>query len=256
MMLHYHLLFPCFLCFLCFFNLTTTSELCFDSTCNGNFQTIRFPFRIQNKQPKSCGYPGFDLTCHPTGQPLIHLPFSGEFIVQYIDYQNQEIWVNDPNNCLPRKILSLMLFGSPFDAKNTVDFTFFNCSGSDEIPYDFNLNPISCLSGLSYAVFASSSSMVNGILSSRCELVKTVSVPMSSESYSWDLDLRNDLRLVWKKPNCKKCELNGGVCGIKPNSTNEIQCKYNTSTPSGTFLSFVHIVFSSLYTYLFRSVRE
>ncbi|KAA0050480.1 RING-H2 finger protein ATL20-like [Cucumis melo var. makuwa] len=105
-----------------------------------------------------------------------------------------------------------MLFGSPFDAKNTVDFTFFNCSGSDEIPYDFNLNPISCLSGLSYAVFASSSSMVNGILSSRCELVKTVSVPMSSESYSWDLDLRNDLRLVWKKPNCKKCELNGGGC--------------------------------------------
>ncbi|XP_050942930.1 RING-H2 finger protein ATL22-like isoform X2 [Cucumis melo] len=55
------------LLFFSFFNLATTSELCFDSHCTGDYQTIRFPFRIVNGQPKSCGYPGFDLSCHPTG---------------------------------------------------------------------------------------------------------------------------------------------------------------------------------------------
>ncbi|KAL4025422.1 hypothetical protein IC575_013816 [Cucumis melo] len=54
------------LLFFSFFNLATTSELCFDSHCTGDYQTIRFPFRIVNGQPKSCGYPGFDLSCHPT----------------------------------------------------------------------------------------------------------------------------------------------------------------------------------------------
>lgn len=224
-----------FLCFFCFFSLKTTSELCFDSSCNDDSQTIRFPFRIKNQQPKSCGYSGFDLTCNSTAQPLLHLPFSGDFIVKYIDYQNQEIWVNDPNNCLPQKILSLMLLGSPFAAKNSVDFTFFNCSWNDQIPYEFNLNPISCLGGLSYAVFASSSSFVNEILLSSCVKMKTVSVPHSG-SFPWDLT--NDIRLVWKEPNCKKCESNGGVCGLKPNSTNQIQCKYNTQTQTQQGKSF------------------
>lgn len=220
------------LCFLCFFNPATTSELCFDSTCNDNFQTIRFPFRIKNQQPKSCGYPGFDLSCHSTGQPLLHLPSSGDFTVQYIDYQSQEIWVNDPNHCLPRKILSLSLSGSPFVAEISEEFTFFNCSWNDQIPYEFNLIPIPCLSGLSYAVFASSFPIVNEILSASCGVMKTVSVP---GSWSYPPDLTNDLRLVWRKPDCRRCESDGGRCGLKPNSTNQVQCKYNPQPHRGMF---------------------
>lgn len=86
-----------------FFNLATSSEFCFDSSCIGDSQTIRFPFWIANGQPKSCGYPGFDLSCHATGKPLLHLPPSGDFNVQNIDYKNQEIKINDPYNCLPKR---------------------------------------------------------------------------------------------------------------------------------------------------------
>ncbi|XP_022922932.1 RING-H2 finger protein ATL22-like [Cucurbita moschata] len=224
------LLLLCLLCFLCLFSPASTSELCFHSSCNGDFQTIQFPFRIENQQPKSCGYPGFDLTCPSTGQPLLHLPSSGDFTVQYIDYENQEILVNDPNKCLPRKILSLELSGSPFHATNSEDFTFFNCSWSDPIPSEFNLNPIYCLSGLSYAVFASPSSFVNEILSSSCVAMKTVSVPYS---WSFSADLTNDLRLGWKKPNCRRCESQGGICGLAPNSTDQIQCKHSAQPRHG-----------------------
>lgn len=242
------IIYLCSLCFLCFFNSATSSELCFDSTCNDSLQPIRFPFRIQNQHPKSCGYPnpGFDLTCNSTTQPLLHLPHSGDFSVQYIDYQNQEIWVNDPNYCLPRKILSLNLSGSPFDFKTSEEIvvTLFNCSWNDQTPYGFGLNPISCLSGSSHTVFASSSTFLNEVLAASCVLMKSVSV---ADSWPFPPDLKNDLRLVWKKPNCRACESSGGRCEIKPNSTIEIQCKYNTPPQQQRQGMFLLLFFFFLY---------
>ncbi|XP_008441616.2 RING-H2 finger protein ATL22-like isoform X1 [Cucumis melo] len=207
------------LLFFSFFNLATTSELCFDSHCTGDYQTIRFPFRIVNGQPKSCGYPGFDLSCHPTGETLLHLPPSGDFIVQNIDYMHQEIRINDPDNCLPKKILSLNLSGSPFVKKNSQSFAFYNCSSS-YMPYWY-IDPIYCLSSLSYTVYASSSPLLINMFESNCVMIKTVSVP-SLSSYSsklWD-----DLLLKWKNPDCGRCESIGQRCELKSNSSNGIQC--------------------------------
>lgn len=205
---------------LSFFSPATSSEFCSESRCSGDYQTVRFPFRIENRQPKSCGYPGFDLSCHATGPPLLHLPSSGDFSVQYIDYRNQEIRINDPDNCLPKKILSLNLSGSPFVEKNSRNFTFFNCS-MNNFPYWYNLDPIYCMSGSSHLVFASSSPMLIDMLSSKCVLIKTVSVPFSwyFSSKLWD-----DLLLRWENPDCARCESLGQRCGFKSNSSHEIQC--------------------------------
>ncbi|XP_038903902.1 RING-H2 finger protein ATL22-like [Benincasa hispida] len=202
-----------------FFNLATSSDFCFDSRCIGDYQTIRFPFRIANVQPKSCGYPGFDLSCHGKGEPLLHLPPSGDFSVQDIDYKNQEIRINDPDNCLPKKILSLNLSGSPFVKKNTQNFAFFNCS-SHYLPHG-DIDPIYCLSSYSYKVYASSSPMLIDELSSNCDMIKTVSVPFSSyySSKPWD-----DLLLKWENPDCGRCESLGRKCELKPNSSHAIRC--------------------------------
>ncbi|XP_022141098.1 putative RING-H2 finger protein ATL21B [Momordica charantia] len=232
-----HFLLRCCLLLCCFFNPATSSGFCFESRCGGDYQTIRFPFRIENRQPKSCGYPGFDLSCqaHPTGQdqPLLHLPPSGDFSVKYIDYRNQEIWINDPNNCLAGKILSLNLSGSPFVAKNSQDFTFFNCS-ADYSP-SWLIDPIYCLGSSSHAVFASSSPATIDILSSNCVVIKTVSVPVS---WSFWPKLWDDLLLRWENPACGSCESLGGGCELKPNSSSrhEIQCTNipQAATPSNS----------------------
>ncbi|KAI4307125.1 hypothetical protein L6164_030344 [Bauhinia variegata] len=189
---------------------------------------IQFPFRIRGQQPKTCGYPGFSVSCSKEGQTLLKLPYSGEFSIQGIDYSFQELWVNDPDNCLPKRILSLNLSGSPFDAVYYQEFVFFNCSG-DYRSYRFN--PIACLSGSNYTVFASSSMSVVMHLSAVCNLIRRVKVPVQWPFYDEILssDLSDNLLLSWDSPTCGRCESQGGQCGFKTNSSLEIAC-YNASS--------------------------
>lgn len=204
---------------------TRSTTTCMEAVCHSTEPVIRFPFRIdQSQQPKSCGYPGFDLTCNSNStQALLHLPYSGKFSVQGIDYGAQVIWINDPDNCLPRRILSLNLSGSPFTGVYYQDFTFFNCS-SDYLKY--GLNPIACLSGSNYTVFATSSTRVVNTLSLSCQRVATVAVPVQWPFYEqiYSSDLSGNLWLTWNKPKCRNCESRGGKCGLKANSTGEIVC--------------------------------
>ncbi|KAA8540025.1 hypothetical protein F0562_026717 [Nyssa sinensis] len=214
--------------FLCFFfsfsDMITSTEICPSSLCRRTEPVIQFPFRLTNIQPKSCGYPGFDLTCDITNQTVIELPNSGKFIVQGIDYGTQEIWINDPNDCLPHRLLSLNLSGSPFTGACYQDFSLFNCS------LDFGkyrLKPITCLSGSTYTVFATSGSMRSiRKFSSTCSLISTISVPVQWSFYEQVLssDLSDDLRLRWVRPQCRRCESRGGRCGFKRNSGQEIEC--------------------------------
>ncbi|KAF8042875.1 hypothetical protein BT93_A1257 [Corymbia citriodora subsp. variegata] len=187
---------------------------------------IRFPFRIRTRQNESCGYQGFDLSCDGANQTILELPSSGQLTVQAIEYAEQEIWVNDPEGCLPKRLLSLDFSGSPFTGVYNQNFTFFNCSSS-YLTYD--LNPIACLSGSNYTVFATSSPRVVRNVSS-CVLVKTVPVPVEWPFFEQVLssDLSNHLRLQWGTPRCRRCVVRGGRCGLKGNSTTEIEC---TSIP-------------------------
>ncbi|KAI4384839.1 hypothetical protein MLD38_002940 [Melastoma candidum] len=202
------------------------SQICRNAVCGQDEPLIRFPFRIRTLQPNPCGYPGFDLSCDPTNQTtVIELPNTGNFTIRGIDYAEQEVWLNDPDGCLPKKILSLDFSRTPFSGVYDQNFTFFNCS-SDYIKY--SLNPIACLCGDNFTVFATSSPRVyNSLsLSPSCRYVKSVAVPVQWPFFEQVLssDLGDDLRLKWDTPRCGRCEFRGGRCGLKANSTDEIEC--------------------------------
>ncbi|KAJ1376918.1 Zinc finger, RING-type [Sesbania bispinosa] len=207
---------------------TIELETCLDSVCQAKEPIIRFPFHIEGKQEKTCGYPGFKLSCSEKGQTLLNLPYTGgEFSIQAINYAAQQLWLNDPNNCLPKRILSLNLSASPFDAVYYQQFTFFNCSSNLEY-LKYRYKPIACLSDSSnkYIVFATPSPSVFAHLSSVCDLVHTVKVPVQSPFYDHVMssDLTDDLRLSWDSPSCGRCASHGGRCGFKNNTTFELAC--------------------------------
>lgn len=222
----------------------TTIEICPDSVCHNGNPTIRFPFRIKhdNHQPKSCGYPGFDVSCTKNGQTNLKLPHTKqEFTVKEIDYAAQQLWINDPQNCLPKRILSVNFTGSPFNGVYYQDFSFFNCS-LEYLKYRYTA--IQCLSGLNYSVFATPSVSVFRHLSAVCEFVKTVRVPVKQPFYEHVMssDLSDDLRLSWESPPCGRCESRGGRCGFKDNSTAEIGCAYFPSQGIFFFPPLAHFL--------------
>ncbi|XP_028790714.1 putative RING-H2 finger protein ATL21A [Neltuma alba] len=203
-------------------------ETCLDAVCQNGNLIIRFPFRIRQsqQQPKSCGYPGFDVSCSKQGQTLLKLPYSGgEFSIQAIDYAAQELWINDPKHCLPKRILALNLTGSQFSGVYSQDFSFFNCS-SQYLKYRYT--PIACISDSNYTVFATSSRSAFRHLLAVCSFITTVKVPVQRPFHKHELssDLSDDLRLSWESPPCGRCESRGGRCGFKTNSTADIACSY------------------------------
>ncbi|XP_061358248.1 putative RING-H2 finger protein ATL21A [Gastrolobium bilobum] len=212
--------------FFTYLTLVASMETCLDSVCQIKEPIIRFPFQIEGKQEKTCGYPGFKVSCSEKGQTLLKLPNSRELSIQRINYAAQQLWVNDPNNCIPKRLLSLNLSGSPFDAVYYQEFTFFNCSLNLEYLM-YRYKPIACLSDASkYAVFATPSQSVFAHLSSICDLVDTVKVPVQSplSEHVLSSDLADDLRLSWDSPPCGRCESHGDRCGFENNNTFELHC--------------------------------
>lgn len=201
---------------------------------------VRFPFRLKNRQPARCGYPGFDLYCNSLNQTILELPESGEFVVDHIDYTAQALFINDPDSCLPGRILNFTLSGSPFRGTYTRNYTFLNCS-SDYMDYtSTRYMPLFCLSGRNYTVLAMSShSSAAQVPPSTCRRIASVLVPLQwtlSQFYWSSMDLREDLELVWSDPECSSCENNGGFCGYKGNSGPEIGCFRRSQ--SGEFINF------------------
>ncbi|CAN1126677.1 Putative RING-H2 finger protein ATL21B, partial [Linum perenne] len=157
---------------------------------------------------------------------------SRSFILRATNYSKQQLWVNDPTNCLAGRLLSLDLSAatqsSLFRGLYVQPFSFFNCSR-----YYSNycgMNPIVCLSGGRYYVFATSSERAIERLRRRssCEMVATIMVPMEWPFYEQvtSLDLSEDLRLTWDSPECRRCEAKGGRCGLKGNLSRDVGCSY------------------------------
>lgn len=199
------------------------AQLCSTSTCSPSEPIIRFPFRLQNLQPTFCVFPGFDLFCDAFNRTLVQLPNSGRFTVNAIDYAAQNIWLNDPEYCLSKRLLHLNLSGSPFNGVFSQEFTFFNCT-LESGKYGFD--PIGCLSGDNYSVFAASSERATAFFASKCEWVATVAVPVEWDFFA-PLDtsiLSDDIRLTWSWPRCRRCESRGGRCGFRGQNTTQIGC--------------------------------
>ncbi|KAL8521271.1 hypothetical protein ACS0TY_011707 [Phlomoides rotata] len=187
---------------------------------------IRFPFRLKHRQRHRCGYPGFDLYCNNQNQTILELPESGEFVVDHIDYIAQAVFINDPDSCLPGRIMDFSLSGSPFRGVYPRNYVFLNCT-SDYIDYTAtHYMPIFCLSGRNYTVLAMSSRWSAPPLPT-CRRIASVSVPLqwTLSQFHWSsMDLREDLELGWSEPECLSCENEGRICGFKGDSGLEIGC--------------------------------
>ncbi|KAL9237417.1 hypothetical protein vseg_011967 [Gypsophila vaccaria] len=219
---------------------------CSISKCgDSNNPIVRFPFRFTDleQQPVTCGSPGFNVSCDDSSQnTLIDLPTIGNLTIKNIDYAAQEIWVNDPNNCLPQKLLNFNLTSSPFFNVYDQLFTFFNCSTTIKIDHTktYTIGPINCLSKSNYFIYATPSNGTVSLLHETClviaPMVKVpVQWPPSKHENSTSFDLNEDLRLSWFMPECQPCELNGQMCGLGTNSSgSQIKICTNISTSNGS----------------------
>ncbi|GMJ06205.1 Arabidopsis Toxicos en Levadura 96 [Hibiscus trionum] len=190
--------------------ISTSIEICRD-LCG--IQPIHFPFRL-NSQPSRCGYPRFDLSCKNESQTTLTLPFSGEFAAVSIDYIFQNIWINDPDHCMPRRLIrGLNLSGTPFELLHPRSYTVFNCSSSASstalIPPEARF--FYCLSGTDFSVVAMPTERLDSSTSftASCSEMAKVLAPLSWTGRS---DPRDGIMLTWKEPDCTLCESRAGTC--------------------------------------------
>ncbi|CAK7324150.1 unnamed protein product [Dovyalis caffra] len=196
------------------------NDVCQEARCKKHGPVIRFPFRLRDKQPDHCGYPGFDLSCTDRKETLLELPTSVKLNIKKIDYAAQLITATDPDNCLPKQLRNLSLSTSLFKfASHYVnDYALFNCTSWKDNSY----TQIRCLSGSGYDIYAYGSDSIIGYtdLTSCTKIYNLSSIP--DEIVGKD----NSLQLKWSGPACgANCEARGKFCRRKNNTARyEIEC--------------------------------
>uniref|UniRef100_A0A6M2EK52 Protein kinase domain-containing protein n=1 Tax=Populus davidiana TaxID=266767 RepID=A0A6M2EK52_9ROSI len=196
---------------ICLFYFMFIAELGVSLNCTGSCgnHDIRFPFWIKDRQPEQCGYSGFDLSCNEMGDIVLELPAAVKLHIEKIDYKNQVIYARDPQVCLlsQHSNFNSSVFHIQFKMSK-VNFTTFNCS-LNKARY---LSRIACLiSTLHYDVLAvdSEQSIDDSELLLSCTKM-------------YDLPVPHDIRLSWSNPNCGSCEATGKLCGLRENSSTEL----------------------------------
>ncbi|EEF51348.1 putative RING-H2 finger protein ATL21A [Ricinus communis] len=207
--------------FLVFVTVAHGLQFCQES-CSRTGQEIRFPFGLTGGR---CSYPGFNLSCSAGDQTILALPRAGNFIVQFIDYSAQQIYIRDPGNCIAERFLkNFSLSGSPFIAEIYRSFTFLNCSSNFSASFlPPSSRKVKCLSSENSTVVALLNSYDQGYepssFPSCTVMAKRVEVPVSW--YRW---AEGDASLTWTKPDCRSCEERGGTCGFKGDTGLDIGC--------------------------------
>ncbi|XP_057969180.1 putative RING-H2 finger protein ATL21B [Malania oleifera] len=201
-----------------------------DYRCCPTGPPVRFPFQIRGLYRDRCGYPGFDLFCDSLNRTILKLGSSGAFAVSSIDYVAQNIWINDPDDCLPSRLLRFSLIGTRFEPVNPMYFNFLNCSANASIP-PRQIVPVPCVGdGDGFTVVATPFQFVADILvaDALCGKVAQVLLPGRLPFYEYavgDLPgLGDDLLLTWDNPNCGICEEQGGICGFQDGEGFRIEC--------------------------------
>ncbi|XP_022985406.1 RING-H2 finger protein ATL22-like [Cucurbita maxima] len=200
--------------------------LCKSSSCSGvSLPAVRFPFRLKNSQDSRCGFqPDFDLFCNNRSQTILSLPNAGDLVVEFIDYRFQRLWINDPDQCFPRRLLinSFDLENSPFVSNYRLEeYTVLNCSYYvDTLPFD-RVRKIKCMSGRNHSVINVPNRDLKAVfafLPSPCNAIATKRLPLTG------MELEEGMVVNWSEPDCGYCEMRGGDCGFKSNSSAEIEC--------------------------------
>lgn len=209
---------------------STDVQLCRISSCelsSGPDLPVHFPFHLtmmpdaagdDPRLPVDCVYPGFDLLCSNRSETILALPGSGPFAVRSIDYSTQSLLLNDPDSCLPRRLLNFSLSGSPFRPEFTKKFTLLNCSSDEAVSSAQALMPelrkIPCMSGGGPGGFTVTS-VQTGIynrLGHTCRVVGNITVPVMLPYIS---DLNEDVKIMWNLPDCWRCLDLGMFCELR-----------------------------------------
>ncbi|KAK9939138.1 hypothetical protein M0R45_015845 [Rubus argutus] len=201
-------------------------EDCKKTRCNIDGPAIRFPFRLKDKQPIHCGFPGFDLSCNEYNQTVLEIPSSSKIFVGIIDYTSQEIGVESKEEagCFAREIF--YHGSSPFQFVGNA--SLFSCPAS--IVRDQYATEGYCLARLSpchsnpgnqiYAAFAPDVVF--------CSIDKMPLVSCT-KVHDYSLALANidspyyyTFRLRWSIPaSCQHCQETGKACKLKNEFTNQ-----------------------------------
>ncbi|KAK6158872.1 hypothetical protein DH2020_006186 [Rehmannia glutinosa] len=183
-------------------------NVCPTSYC-GSF-SIDYPFKLQNSKPQNdCYY--MNLTCNNTlgnlGQPIVNLPYSGNFNVRYIGYYDPYIVLYDPENCLMRRLMNLNLSSSPFKAIAYENYTFYMCP-SDASPIGYYVFPIDCLSNNTNSTVATALAEPDTMLQYGCKVIGSWLLPVL-EPHQFEFNgINDDLYLGWNSTSCKACQEN------------------------------------------------
>ncbi|KAL6184106.1 hypothetical protein ACLB2K_045510 [Fragaria x ananassa] len=241
------LLFFFFFVFLLPNQISASTTNCRKSKCMRNEPPVHFPFRLGDRQATYCGYgQGFNLSCSLEQRTILSLSYSGDFIVRGIDYDDQLVWIDDPENCFPKRLLDgdFSLMDSPFTYLYGLEnFTFLNCSSQAEI----RSSPIPCLSDQYYGVLvvpsswfygdpnstSTTSSLSPASLSPLCSVISTALVPRSSPADPWDINI--GVPLAWDMPECRSCQ--GSSCGFENSTSSQIVCTGDQPSHSGSGMS-------------------
>ncbi|KAK4794395.1 hypothetical protein SAY86_012389 [Trapa natans] len=211
---------------------------------------IRFPFSLEsNPHYQDCGYPGFSLKCTGLGKTVLKIPRSGEFFLRDVSYAKQQIWLYDPGNCLPARLMKLNLSGSPFSCPHHLEFTFLSCPKNQTSESGI----IYCLSNNRDVVLATYNKLWADLMTSLyCKIIGTAQVPISQRirpSRGYLIDLNKDIPLSWHDPDCKTCESKRGVCSFKSNSTKKIGCSNMKSDNKAHLIAMVVTLSITLPTF-------
>jgi hypothetical protein len=208
-----------FLLLLFFFlpRIASNAIICKPSSCDGNQNVpVQFPFRLKGSQDRACGYdPGFDLSCDNKSQTILRLPNSGDFVVLHINYLYQLIYIADPDDCFPRRLIqNFTALGSPFQIDYLDSLTFFNCSSSNAtIMFGYM---VECLSSDDYIVQVIPTDYLDQVLP-----------PVTCRANWTELFLSRRypmVRLSWGKPRCGGCVGRGGVCARENATSTDVGC--------------------------------
>lgn len=187
---------------------------CEELKCGRHGPVVRFPFRIKDRHPVDCGYPGFDITCSDHDQLLLDLPTpSGpvSLSVRNIYYRSRKIELYDPQSCLQNLFYRLHNYSKPstfkFESSDSfLNIAFLNCSDNQDM--------FSC----PIHVAASTDQFLGSNI-----LFCTKMIEISSNQL-YNIQ-KNALNLSWSKPNCTRCEIKGQMCKLKNNGTkDDIEC--------------------------------
>ncbi|CAL2240069.1 unnamed protein product [Prunus armeniaca] len=202
-----------------------TQKPCEELKCSPHAPAIRFPFRIKDRHPDHCGYPGFVVSCNDRHETVLELPtIPVKLSVESINYERQEMYLYDPDNCLVAKLIEIrnMSF-SPFYVIDRQNITLFNCSSLVMQHEGLDPNPnypvaAPCLNSPGHQVYAVDSAGHVEDLPSCTKMYNVFSVPYYFQG-------EQVVPFPWSKPNCTECDAEGKKCRLKNSDTNnEIEC--------------------------------